>query len=74
MLGQERVDDLAPQGLDGSKRAGLVSLDEAGIANDVCRKDRDQPPFDLDYPMAAFPAESQTPCWSLRTSATKPPS
>jgi hypothetical protein len=55
MLGQQRIDDLAPQSLDDGKRAILVTLGEAGIANDICGKDRDQPPFDLDYPMVALP-------------------
>ena len=66
MLGQEWIDDFAPQGLDGVERAILVTLDEAGITDDVRCDDCCQPPFDLDYPMAAFPAQAQTPCLALR--------
>jgi hypothetical protein len=55
MLGQEWIDDFAPQGLDGIERAILVTLDEAGITDDVRCDYCCQPPFDLDYPMVALP-------------------
>ena len=66
MLGQQRVDDLAPQGLDGGERAILVTLSEAGIADNVRSHDCRQPALDLDYPIAVFQARSQTPGLPLR--------
>ena len=74
MLGQKWIDDFAPQGLDRVERAVLVTLGEAGIADDVRSHDCCQPPFDLVYPMATFPAAPQMPCLTLRMSASKPPS
>jgi hypothetical protein len=74
MLGEEWIDDLAPEGLDGVERTVLVTLGETGIADDVRCHYCCQPPFDLAYPMAAFPVESQMPCTDPRKSASEPPS
>ena len=45
MLGQERIDDLAPQGFQGGKRPGFVHFHEMGVPDDVRRQDRHQPPL-----------------------------
>ena len=66
MLGQQRIDDLAPQGLDGVERAILVTFSEAGIADDVRSHDCRQPALDLVYPITVFQARSQTPGLALR--------
>ena len=45
VLGQQRVDHLAAQLADRGQRAGLVRLDQAGVADDVGGQDRRQPPL-----------------------------
>ena len=45
MLGQERIDDLAPQGFQGGKRAGFIHFHETRVPDDICRQDRHQPPL-----------------------------
>ena len=46
VLGQERIDDLAPQCFQSGKCPGFVLFDEARVPDDVRCKDRRQPTFD----------------------------
>ena len=46
VLGQERIDDLAPQCFQSGKCPGFVLFDEGRVPDDVRRKDRRQPTFD----------------------------
>lgn len=45
MLGQQRIDHIPAQNLQGRQRPSLVMFDEAGIADDVSGQDRGQPPL-----------------------------
>ena len=45
MLGQQRIDHLPAENLQGRQRPRLVLLDEAGIADDISGQDRGQPPL-----------------------------
>ena len=42
VFGEQRIDDLRPQGIQAFERSGLVSRYEAAVADDICCQDSSQ--------------------------------
>ena len=69
MLGQERIDDLAPQGFQGGKRPGFVHFHEMGVPDDIRRQDRHQPPLHPCCRHGCFSSKEICRLWPGRSAA-----
>ena len=58
VLGDRRVDQLEPVGLEARERAGLVGLHQPAVADHVGRQNRGQPALDLRQFHARLPRSS----------------